>query len=124
MKREQVIWPIVLISSCVMIWVEVMLGNTNPFRVALTLWFFFVCPGMAYIQSLQIKGLLERWALALALSIIIDMLVALAILYANIWSYILGLNIVIVITLTGTGIYLYRLWMRTHQKMSPSAEES
>ncbi len=102
------VWSIVIIASSVLMLALVRTDVSSPLRTMLTLWFFLVCPGMPYIQSLRIQDALTRWTLAIALSVSISTAVSLAILYAGLWSFVLGLVITAAIAWLGVGILIAR----------------
>jgi hypothetical protein len=101
-------WPVVVVASSGLLFALVGTGSSSPIRTALTLWFFLVCPGMPYIQSLRIQDPLTRWTLAIALSVSIGTVVSLAILYAGVWSFMLGLIITTAIAWIGVGVLVAR----------------
>lgn len=107
---RRMIWSAIIVASSGLLIVAVQTGGSSPVRTIITLWCFLVCPGMAYIQSLHIEYAPIRWTLAIALSISIDILVALAILYGGVWNYKLGMFVILIITWIGVGISIMRAW--------------
>lgn len=58
-------------------------------RVPVTLWFLLICPGLALTRAFWWLNVTQIWALALALSLAIDLLVSTALLYVRpgpLWS--------------------------------------
>ena len=55
-------------------------------RSPLALWFLLACPGLALVPLLRLDGPAGRWALVVALSLAVDLLVTLVMLYAGLWS--------------------------------------
>lgn len=62
-----------------------MLPEGSSLRVVLVLGFLAVCPGMAVMRLIQ-PGRLELWILAVALSLAIDQVVAMTMMYAGVWN--------------------------------------
>lgn len=64
------------------------------------MWFLFICPGMVLVRFLRLHEAIVEWTLALALSFVIDAIVAGIQLYAGRWSptatliIVMGLSIV------------------------------
>ena len=113
---KRFIWPAIVATTSLLLFVLVQTGSTIPLRAPLTLWFLLVCPGMPFAQSLRIRHWITRWTLAIALSISIGVVVSLGILYAGAWSPILGLNITIAIAWAGIAADLLRSWQELKQE--------
>lgn len=73
----------------------------QPFRAVVVLWFLILCPGMAFVRLLQVKDAWAEWTLAIALSLAIDALVAIFILYVGLWSPVWILVVIAILTLAG-----------------------
>ena len=116
-KRQ--IGSVILIITSIWLYRLVIGDSHSPLRTGLTVWFFLVCPGMAYIQSMRIEHGLTRWTLAIALSVTIDTLVALVMLYAGLWSARLGLIVIIAITLIGIGLHVVQSLADIRQSSTP-----
>ena len=116
-KRQ--IGSVILIITSIWLYRLVIGHSHSPLRTGLTVWFFLVCPGMAYIQSMRIEHGLTRWTLAIALSVTIDTLVALVMLYAGLWSARLGLIVIIAIALIGIGLHVVQSLADIRQSSTP-----
>ena len=68
------------------VFLAVTLDVAGPARGILALWFFLTCPGMAIVGLLDVEDLLSEVVLAIALSIAIGMLLAVAMLVTHTWS--------------------------------------
>jgi hypothetical protein len=73
-------------------------GVDSPLRALFVLLFLFFGPGIAVTGLLRMPDLVQRFALAAAASLAIDVLVAVALLYLAIYTYELGFAIVAAIT--------------------------
>jgi hypothetical protein len=73
----------------------------QPLRALVVLSFLFLCPGMAFVRLLRLKDTWAEWTLAIALSLAIDALVAIFILYVGLWSPIWIFVVIAVLTLAG-----------------------
>jgi len=67
-------------------------------------WFLFLCPGMAFVRLLRVGESLTELTLALALSLAINAIVAITMLYTGTWSPKWGLGIVIGISMCGAAL--------------------
>ena len=83
-------------------------NTQTTLRTAVTVWFFLVCPGMPYILSLRLNDTIMEWTLAVALSLAIDTIVSMTILFAGIWDFRLGMIITTAIAWVGVGLHLAR----------------
>lgn len=107
---KRFIWPVIVATSSLLLFVMVQSGSTSPLRYPLTVWFLLVCSGMPFAQSLRIKHLVTRWTLAIALSVSIGVVVSLGVLYSGAWSTQLLLNITIAVAWAGIAADLMRSW--------------
>ncbi|MDQ2651788.1 MAG: aminoglycoside phosphotransferase family protein [Chloroflexota bacterium] len=78
----------------------------SPLRPLVALWFLGFCPGMAVVQLLAIRNRLGEIMLAIALSVTMATLTALAMIYANVWSPQLGVGLLAAMTLAAAGLPL------------------
>jgi hypothetical protein len=101
MRISHVFWPALILTSAVGVGVVTSAGGLPVLRPVVTLWFLLVCPGMAFVQLLNLRDMITRWTLAIALSVAIDMVVAEAFLYAGQWSPRDTLLVIAVITIVG-----------------------
>jgi hypothetical protein len=83
-------------------------NTQSTLRTVITVWFFLVCPGMPYILSLRLGDTLMEWTLAVALSLAIDTIVSMTILFAGIWDFKLGMIVTTAIAWVGVGLHLAR----------------
>ena len=108
-------WPAIVAISAVS--AEVLTYNdvTTPLRPVIIFWFLLVCPGMAFIQLLQLREFLYEIVLTIALSLALELIVATVVLYAGFWSPELILRILIGISLVGVVCQLF-LWLSVRVK--------
>lgn len=76
-------------------------------RPLIVLWFLLVCPGMALVRFLRLREPIAEWTLAIAVSLVLDALVASVQLYAGRWSPTLTLNILIGLCVAGALVQLF-----------------
>ncbi len=98
------IWSIIILLSCISLVAIVLAGYHSPLRVALALWFLLVCPGMAFIRLLHIESLVIELSLAVALSLSLDTVVSMGLVYSDLWSYELALAVLVWLTVVGLAI--------------------
>ena len=95
------VWPGIIILSAMLIGTVNFLNLHSPVRPLLAIWFLCICPGMALVRLI---GLRDRWTevtLAIAVSLSLDVVLSLALVYAGLWSANLGLAILICVSLAG-----------------------
>lgn len=78
-------WPLALLFSSVAAGMSAFALPGTLLCLVITLWFLLVCPGMMLVRYLNLKEPHTEWALAVALSLAIDALVASIALYAGVW---------------------------------------
>jgi hypothetical protein len=115
MRSTRIAWPIVIIfSSLVALFAMFVLpdGLAKPWLI---MWFLCICPGMAFVHFLNVKEIIVKLTLAVALSFSYDGLIAGVYLYAHSWSppaIMLTLTmssiILVVIELTNAHVTLYQ----------------
>ena len=100
------VWPAIIVLSAALIGVLVFLNVESPVRPVLAIWFLIVCPGMALVRLI---GLQDRWTettVAVALSMSLDIIVSLMLVYSGLWSPKLGLAILIGISVAGSALQM------------------
>jgi hypothetical protein len=75
----------------------------------IVLWFFLLCPGMAFVRLLGIKDHLTELTLAVALSIALDLIVAETMVLSNLWSPRGALWTLVGVSICGAALQLTRL---------------
>jgi hypothetical protein len=108
MSRIRAWWGPVAIASAILAGVLAASGTHSPVRVAVTLWFLLVCPGMALVRLLALDDAAAELALAVALSIALAVGAGGVLLYSGRWSPGTTLGILIAITVTAAAAPLAR----------------
>jgi UDP-N-acetylmuramyl pentapeptide phosphotransferase/UDP-N-acetylglucosamine-1-phosphate transferase len=108
MSSQSKLWPTIIIVTVVVLGVLVFGNITSPIRTALALWFLVVCPGMALVGLLRLNDPWAEVALGTTLSLSLDVLLSLCLVYSGFWSPNLGLVILMVISLVGVALQLRR----------------
>jgi uncharacterized membrane protein len=75
-----------------------------PLRAPLVLTFLLLGPGMAFVPLLGLRDPVAELTLALALSLALDVLVAVTMLYADAWSPVGSLLALAGLALAGAGL--------------------
>lgn len=78
----------------------------TPARLWVATWFMLVCPGMAFVPLLRLHDPAAEWSLAVALSLALNMIVAMVLLYAGRWSPEWALAIVIALCAGGAAMQI------------------
>jgi len=81
-------------------------GTSSSFRVAIVFWFMLVCPGMAFVRLLHLRGHLVEFTLAIGLSLALDTIVAEGMVLAKRWSPEWGLVALAVLCVVGAVIQI------------------
>jgi hypothetical protein len=96
------LWPVIIIVSTMGVGLATFEDVHSPIRPVIALWYLLVCPGMAVVRLVPIRGELAVLTLAIALSLALDTIVAGTLLYARIWSPLGSLGVLMYISLAGS----------------------
>lgn len=77
---------VIVAASVVGLALALAVDAPEPLRAPLAMWFLFACPGLALVPLLRLRDGVAEVAVIVALSVSIDVLVALAMMYAGLWS--------------------------------------
>jgi hypothetical protein len=100
------VWPVVLIVSSIVAMVAAGGWIDGVPRSAIVMWFLFVCPGLAMVEFLAIEDRINRFALAVPLSLAIATLGSIAGIYGSAWSPTSLLFALALFTIVGAGLRL------------------
>ena len=100
------LWPCLIGLSVGVAVIALFLPGGSPVRVAATLWFVLVCPGMAYVRLLAVADALIEFGLAVVLSICLATIVSLAMVYLKLWHPEAALYLLAAIALFGVVLQL------------------
>lgn len=109
MTLRQFAWPAAIAGPTVVLAALWLAGIDGPIRALVAFWFLLVCPGMAIVGLFGIRDLVTRIVAAVALSLSIDCLVAMAMVYRVGWSPTGGFVVVAAISIAGA---VAQLWQR------------
>jgi hypothetical protein len=102
--RDSLRWPSVIVASTIALAALLAADIHGALRVLLALWFMFICTGMAFVPLLRIRPAAFELALGFVLSLILDTLVATALVAAGTLSATSGL--ITLAVLSGVGCVL------------------
>lgn len=106
MSRLFWLWPIVITTSSIGIALVTFSTLASNIRPALAFWFLFVCPGMAFVRLLRIEDHIIELTIAVALSLAIEALLSMIMIYTETWSPDLGLLVLIGLCVIGVILQL------------------
>jgi hypothetical protein len=118
--RDFIRWPVIVLASCLAVTVMLVADVHGPLRLAATLWFMFVCTGMAFAPLLEIRPRAFELALGVVFSIVLDTLVALALLLADGLTAASGLIALAILCLVGCGLQLLVLPLKGGGRARPA----
>jgi hypothetical protein len=110
---QQLAWPAIIVGATLASAWVVYFDTAGLARAVITLGFLVICPGMAYVRLLRLSNAIHRVALAVALSLALDLLVSTVVLYVGAWSPLMILGILIELSLVGAIAQVW-LWHRRH----------
>ncbi len=116
------LWPAAIVLSTVGAIVAADAGIAPSFRPAIVLGFLLVCPGMAFVRLLRLGTWVAEWTLAVALSLTLDTLVAMAMVYFTVWSPTLGLTILAGLSVAGSLLQL--AWALDQRRPAPRPQST
>ena len=102
------LWPVAIALSALAVAAVTFGGIAPALRPAIALWFLGFCPGMAFIRLLNVADGPAELTLAIALSLVLDSLVAGVSLYAGLWSPRATLLVLIALSLAGAALQVAR----------------
>ena len=103
------LWPATIVLSAAAAALVTFGADDSPLRPPIALWFLLVCPGMAFVRLLRVRDGLTEWALAIALSLALDAIVAIVMLYTGAWAPRWGLVILIGLSVAGAALQVVAL---------------
>lgn len=108
-------WPLIIAVSSLGTAIVTFGDVESPVRPLIAFWFLLICPGMAIVPFLGIREGISQLTLAIALSLALDALVSISLLYAGLWSPDIMLAVLISVSLTGAALQI--LWLgRDHEQ--------
>ncbi|MDP9472229.1 MAG: hypothetical protein M3Q71_16445 [Chloroflexota bacterium] len=104
MRQSAWLWPAVITSSSIVVGILTFADIESPLRAVISLWFLIACPGMAIVRLVGVDEMAMELTLAVALSLALDALVAMTMLYVGWWSPKGSLAVLIGVSLTGAAL--------------------
>jgi hypothetical protein len=98
--------PAVVILSVVLLVVVVAAGAGAPVQPLVAGWFLLVCPGLALAPLIRLGDLWDELALAVGVSVALDIVVATGLMYAGAWSPPLIVAVLGAVSLAGAALQL------------------
>jgi len=98
------LWPPIIGLSAAVVAALVYADIQTPVRPVVVLWFLFVCPGMAMLQLLRLDDQAMKLAIAVALSVAFDTIVAIGFVYAGWANFDAMFTVILNVTLVALGI--------------------
>jgi len=95
-------------------------GLLPVIRAPLVFVFFLICPGIGFINLLNLKQPLTEFVLVVALSLSIDSVIAMILLYSGAWSYQTGFLLLSGISLLGAFTLFFHGRRETNENISES----
>jgi hypothetical protein len=101
-------WPLVIGLSAAVAAAAVYADIDAAGRAIVVLWFMLVCPGMAIVRLLRLSDPLTEFAIAVALSLAIETVLAVALLYAGSANFEVTFGVLLVVTLAAVAVDVTR----------------
>jgi hypothetical protein len=100
------LWPAFIVLLCLAMAVVTFAPAPSPWRPAVAFVFLLICPGMAFVRLLRLSEGPLFWLLAIGLSLALDAIVAMSMVWAQAWSPTGGVAALIAISLVGAALQL------------------
>lgn len=100
-RDSMIIWSLIILISAGLTALVVYTRIFPPAQPLLVFWFLLVCPGMAFVRLFNLWDPVSEWGLAVALSLAIDSIIAMLMIYTGRWNPLGGLLIVLIIAIIG-----------------------
>lgn len=101
-------WPRLIIAASLLTAIFYLIGASSFLRTFVALGFLFICPGMAIIPLLRLGDLSQELSIGIALSLVLDAVVAAGALYLRLWYPGAVLAVLIGLALTGASLQLWQ----------------
>jgi hypothetical protein len=103
------LWSAVILLSVLMAGLVNFVFPDITGRPIIVMWFLFVCPGMTLIRFFHLDERVTEWTLGIALSFVLDVMIASIQMYSGHWSPPLTLGILMGICTIGTlSLHIFR----------------
>lgn len=79
-------WPAISVASTAAVAAAAAMGGSSTVRTVLVVWFLLTCPGMALARLVDLDGMFEEASVGIGLSLAINLVVALLLVYVGAWS--------------------------------------
>jgi len=100
MKNKYIWWVIIPLWGLAA-WLVPSSGLPLTWRFTVVFGFLLICPGRVLIHFLPISDELTRWPLSIALSILLNAIVVLLMIYAKFWEPHYGLLVILGLSILG-----------------------
>jgi hypothetical protein len=111
-------WPAIITISTALVTALILNDVQGPVRTVVAAWFLFICPGMSFVRLLRLPNQAHQFVLAVALSLVLELLIAMVVVYMGAWSMTLVLAILVVLTSVGV-IWQLLLWLGALARTTP-----
>ena len=101
-------WPLVIGVSAAVAAVAVYADIDVAARAVVVLWFMLVCPGMALVRLLRLSDPLTELAIAVALSLALETVLAGALLYVGSANFEVTFGVLLGVTLAAVAVDVTR----------------
>ena len=106
-------WVAILLVTWLAVALVSWVPALKPVQPAVMFWFLLIGPGLPYVRLLPLRKRLDPWVLALGLSLALDAVVAIGMVFAGVWSPPAGLLILMGMSMFGAGLGLaLAVWPR------------
>ncbi len=86
MTRTRPPWPAISVASTAAVAAAAATGGSSTVRTLLVVWFLLTCPGMVLARLVDLDGVFEEASVGIGLSLAINLVVALSLVYVGVWS--------------------------------------
>jgi hypothetical protein len=104
--RAHWLWPAIILVSAAVTGYLAFAQVDSVLRPVVTLGFLLVCPGMTFVRLLRIRERMTELTLAITLSLALNTLLIVIMLYAGIWAPYTGLLIIICLSVGGVTLQM------------------
>ncbi len=118
-QRLANLWLLIIAVSTAAAMAATVVSNGTALTTVPLLWFLAVCPGLPYAQLLRLDDPVQRWIIAIGLSVAIDAVVAEALLFTD--SYTAPRTIVVLGVVACAGAVIARLRARGDESVDAPA---
>jgi hypothetical protein len=101
-RQHSRMWLFFVLLASVVTGFSIFIGGSSPLRVAIVFSYMLLIPGWSFVRLLPVSSAIIQWTLAVTLSLVLNTLIAMFLLFIIAWSVHTGVLMLIAISILGS----------------------